>query len=45
MKLEELKKLVEKWIEESWKKQLKLFWKTKKTRKLFDEIVSTKIEY
>jgi hypothetical protein len=45
MDLKDLKKLVKNWIEESGKKQLKLFWKTKKTRKLFDEIVSTKGQY
>lgn len=37
MDLKNLKKLVEKWVKWSAEKQLELFMKNKKTRKLFSE--------
>lgn len=44
MKLEQLKKLVEKWIKWSAEKQLKVFLQNKKTTKIFNDILKTKIK-
>jgi len=37
MNLNDIRKIVEKWIKGSWEKQLKVFMKNEKTKKYFNE--------